>query len=71
MNFGPNINLSNSPGIVSNETNIAATGNSVFVTWWERANGTSNEPVMRVSHDNGSTFGDPIMLSQNETGELG
>jgi hypothetical protein len=61
--FGPKINLSNSIGIDSERPRIAASGNSVYVTWWERANQTSNEPVMRVSNDNGETFGEKIMLS--------
>ena len=31
-------------------------------SWWER-NSTSNEPVLRVSNDNGKTLGEKIMLS--------
>ena len=61
--FGPKINLSNSIGIDSERPRIAASGNSVYVTWWERANQTMNEPVMRVSNDSGKTFGEKIMLS--------
>jgi hypothetical protein len=61
--FSPKINLSNSTGIDSERPQIAAAGNNVYVTWWERANLTSNEPVMRVSNDNGKTFGEKIMLS--------
>ena len=57
------INLSNSKGTVSNDTEIAAAGNNVYVTWWER-NQTINEPVMMVSNDNGKTFGQEIMLSE-------
>ena len=45
---------------------IAAAGNNVYVTWWER-NQTMNEPVMKVSNDNGKTFGEKIMLSNNAT----
>jgi len=61
--FGPKINLSNSTGIDSERPQIAAAGNNVYVSWWERANATSNEPVMRISTDNGKTFGEMIMLS--------
>ena len=61
--FGSKINLSNSTGIDSERPQIAAAGNNVYVTWWERANQTSNEPVLRVSNDNGKTFGEKIMLS--------
>ena len=60
--FGAKINLSNSTGIDSERPQIAASGNNVYVTWWER-NSTSNEPVLRVSNDNGKTFGEKIMLS--------
>ena len=42
---------------------IAAAGSNVYVSWWER-NQTSNEPVLRISNDNGKTFGDKIMLSE-------
>jgi hypothetical protein len=60
--FGPKINLSNSKGFVSSNAEINAVGDNVYVTWWER-NTTSNEPVMRISNDNGKTFGEKIMLS--------
>ena len=59
--LGPKINLSNDTSR-SVDPQIAASGNNVYVTWWER-NATSNEPVMRVSTDNGKTFGEKIMLS--------
>ena len=65
--FGSKINLSNSPGIKSDNAEIAASGSNVYVSWWERANQTSNEPVMKVSNDNGKTFGEKIMLSNNAT----
>jgi len=61
--FGPKINLSNTPTVDSVNAEINAAGNNVYVTWWERANATSNEPVMRVSNDNGKIFGEKIMLS--------
>jgi hypothetical protein len=61
--FGPKINLSNSGGVVSDNAEIAAAGSNVYVTWWER-NVTSNEPVLRVSTDNGKTFGEKVMLSE-------
>jgi hypothetical protein len=60
--FSNKINLSNSPKSDSQDAQIAAAGSNVYVTWWER-NQTSNEPVFRVSNDNGKTFGDKIMLS--------
>jgi hypothetical protein len=42
-------------------------GNNVYVSWWERANQTSNEPVMRISNDNGKTFGQILKLAANDT----
>jgi hypothetical protein len=36
----------------------------IAVTWWEH-NQTSIQPVMKVSTDNGKTFGDKIRLSAN------
>ena len=63
--FGPKIDLSNSKGVVSNNAEIAASGSNVYVSWWERANQTSNEPVMRISYDNGKTFGEKIVINSN------
>lgn len=60
--FGDKMNLSNSTKSESVNVQIAAAGSNVYVSWWER-NATSNEPVMRVSNDNGKTFGDKVMLS--------
>jgi uncharacterized protein (UPF0333 family) len=60
--FGNKMNLSNSPNTQSQDAQIAASGSNVYVTWWER-NATSNEPVLRVSNDNGKTFGEKILLS--------
>jgi hypothetical protein len=60
--FGEKINVSNSTGTESVDQEIAASGNNVYISWWER-NATSNEPVLRVSNDNGKTFGELITLS--------
>src|SRR5919202_1816094 len=60
--FSNKMNLSNSPKSDSQDVQIAATGSNVYVTWWER-NQTMNESVMRVSNDNGRTFGEIMMLS--------
>jgi hypothetical protein len=60
--FGPKINLSNTPRVDSLNPSIAASGSNVYVSWWERANKTSNEPVLRISNDNGKTFGPIIHL---------
>jgi hypothetical protein len=49
--FGNKTNLSNTPNVDSIDAEISAAGNNVYVTWWERANKTSNEPVMTISTD--------------------
>ena len=59
--FGEKINLSNSPKSDSQDAQIAAAGVNVYITWWER-NQTMNEPIIRVSNDNGKTFGPVIKL---------
>src|SRR6266545_3134290 len=43
--FGDKINLSNSTNSDSQDVKIDASGDRVFVTWWER-NATSNQPVL-------------------------
>ena len=64
--FSDKINLSNSTDADSFDTQIAAGGDNVIVTWWER-NSTSTEPVVRISSDNGATFGPLLPLSTNGT----
>jgi hypothetical protein len=64
--FGDKMNLSNTTEADSDDAEIAASGNSVYVTWWER-NETSDIPVARVSNDNGATFGQILMLAINGT----
>jgi hypothetical protein len=66
--FGNKTNLSNSKGAESVDVQIAASGDNVDVSWWER-NQTiaTNEPVMRVSDDNGESFGPVLKLASNGT----
>ena len=66
VTFGDKMNLSNTTEADSDDAEIAASGNSVYVTWWER-NETSDEPVARVSNDNGATFGPLLRLAANGT----
>jgi hypothetical protein len=63
--FGKKVNLSNSTMFDSINSEIAASGSNVYVTWWEK-NQTSNDPVMRISKDNGNTFGPTLKLSAND-----
>jgi hypothetical protein len=64
--FGDKINLSNNTVTNSVDSEIAAEGSNVVVTWWER-NSTSNEPVAKISTDNGQTFGSVLSLAANGT----
>ena len=68
--WGDKMNLSNSKGIVSNNAQVAAEaqGKNVYVTWWEsneNVNPYTNEPVMRISIDEGKTFGPILKLDSN------
>ena len=57
--FTDKVNLSNTPNSDSVDVEISADEGRVAVSWWER-NQTLNEPVIRISNDNGKTFG-PVM----------
>jgi hypothetical protein len=56
ITFGDKINLSNTNDTDPINAKIAAEGDNVIVTWWERVNATSNQPVLRISTDNGQTL---------------
>ena len=64
--FSKQINLSNSTGINSTRAEIAASGNNVYVSWWDTVDG-KDQPMMRISHDGGQTFGKAIILTANST----
>jgi hypothetical protein len=66
--FGDKINLSNSTDTESQNAEIVAFGNNVYVSWWETnpENGSSDS-MLRVSTDRGQTFGPVVMLSMNGT----
>jgi hypothetical protein len=64
--FGDKINLSNTTDFDSSNVEIDSDGDSVVITWWE-TNQTSDTPVMRVSNDNGATFGPVLRLAPNGT----
>jgi hypothetical protein len=64
--FGDKINLSNTSDAASTRAEIDSDADSVVVTWWE-TNQTNDIPVMRVSNDNGETFGPILQLSTNRT----
>lgn len=60
--FGDKIQLSDSKDADSVNVELGEDEGKIAVTWWEH-NQTSLQPVMKVSTDNGKTFGDKIMLS--------
>jgi hypothetical protein len=64
--FGDKINLSNTTDTDSTRAEIDSDADSVVVTWWE-TNQTSDTPVMRVSTDNGASFGSVLTLATNGT----
>jgi hypothetical protein len=64
--FSDKINLSNTTNAESQDVEIEADGDNVIVTWWER-NQTAEEPVVRISRDNGETFGLVLKLATNGT----
>lgn len=65
LTFAEKINLSNTTNADSQEVEIGTFGvnkDKVIVTWWE-VNQTHNEPVFRISTDNGKTFEPTLELS--------
>jgi hypothetical protein len=64
--FGDKINLSNTTDADSWRVEIDSDADNVAVTWWE-TNETSDVPVIRVSDDNGKTFGPLLKLATNGT----
>jgi hypothetical protein len=59
------ISAPNKGNTIDQNTEIAASGNNVYVTWWTNKMGVLM-PLFRASNDGGNTFGKPIML--NSTG---
>ena len=66
VTFADKINLSNTTAADSINAEIAADGNNVVITWWER-NVIGEEPVVRASADNGATFGPMLTIATNGT----
>jgi hypothetical protein len=64
--FGNKINVRNSSKTDSHDVQIDAFKDRLLITWWER-NATSDIPLMRVSTDNGKTFGPILKLATNGT----
>jgi hypothetical protein len=64
--FEDTVNLSNTTNTRSDRAMLEADGENVYVSWWEK-NQTAIVPVMRVSNDNGETFGPVLRLAANGT----
>jgi hypothetical protein len=64
--FSDKVNLSNTNDSESERVELDSDGESVIVTWWE-TNQTDEIPIMRVSSDNGETFGPVLKLGANRT----
>lgn len=60
--FGDKINLSNSTNGTSGGASVAASGNNVYVTYWDNKTGIGRVYV-RTSNDNGKTFEPEITLT--------
>jgi hypothetical protein len=56
------ISAPNKGHVIDQDTQISASGNNVYVTWWTNKTGTLM-PVFKASNDNGDTFGKTIMLN--------
>jgi hypothetical protein len=68
--IGDKINLSNSTAADSQNAEIVAQDDNVYVSWWETSTDPANktsESVLRISNDNGNTFGPTLMLGNNGT----
>jgi hypothetical protein len=68
--IGDKINLSNTTDADSQNAEIVTSGNNVFVSWWETSTNPANktsESVLRISTNNGQTFGPLLVLSNNGT----
>jgi hypothetical protein len=59
------ISAPNKGNTIDQNTEIAASGTNVYVTWWTNKTGVLM-PLFRASNDGGNTFSRPIML--NSTG---
>jgi hypothetical protein len=66
VTFSDLIILSNATDEQMQDVQIAAESNNVIVTWWQ-TNATSNDPVARVSTNNGQTFTSVFNLASNGT----
>jgi hypothetical protein len=65
--FNDKLNLSNTTNAKLQDIQVAADADNVVVIWRQQINGTSDEPVARISADNGHTFESVANLASNGT----
>jgi hypothetical protein len=65
--FNDKLNLSNTTNAKLQDIQVAADADNVVVIWRQQINGTSDEPVARISADNGHTFESVVNLASNGT----
>jgi hypothetical protein len=67
--IGDKINLSNSTDADSQNAEIVAQDDNVYVSWETSTNpaNKTSESVLRISNDNGNMFGPILMLANNGT----
>ena len=63
--FTDKVNLSNTPNVDSIDPEITASGNHVYISWWEDYGNGTRVPLFKASNDNGITFGSVLSLSDN------
>jgi len=56
------VSAPNKGNTIDQNTEIAASGNNVYVTWWTNKTGVLM-PLFRASNDNGNTFAKAITLN--------
>jgi hypothetical protein len=65
--FNDKIILSNTTNATLQDVQVAAGADNVVVIWRQQINATSDEPIARISTDNGRTFGSVANLASNGT----
>ena len=65
--FNDIMNLNNATDAKLHDIQIAAGAENVVVIWRQQINATSDEPVARISADNGQTFESVANLASNGT----
>ena len=65
--FNDKITLSNTTNATLQDIQVAAGADNVVVIWRQQINATSDEPIARISADNGHTFESVANLASNGT----